>query len=422
MGNIDQLREDRNSIIDEATAVVEKAKSEDRDLTVEESEKVDECLSKAESLSTEIAKAEKSAAQISAIEGLRGRAPEVKAVALKSETAKVSNLPMTMGEHFVKSAGDRLGGHKSSRMSIIADEFVTKAQTDPQLLTPFTAGQGFFTDYDRNVVIGKRIQPVISDLLGAGTLDGNTISYMVEGAREGSYTNVAEGAQFSQLHFADPDVVTETLRIIAGFIKLSTVMMEDAAFLVSEIDNRLMYELQIYEEQNQLLNGDGSGQNVLGLLQRTGIQTETAADADDVFAAVHRCMTKIQTLTNVLPDGIVMHPLDYESLRLSRDANGQFYGGGPFLGQYGNDSGLPAQPNVWSLRTVVTPLIAKGTSLVGSFSAAATLYRKGGVRVESTNSDQGDFTRGLVAVRAMERIALAVRIPLAFVKLTWPTP
>ena len=67
---------------------------------------------------------------------------------------------------------------------------------------------------------------------------------------------------------------------------------------------------------------------------------------------------------------------------------------------------------------MVSPAVAAGTALVANFAQAATLYRSGGVRVESSNSHADDFTNNLVTVRAEERVALAVRKPLAFVKVT----
>lgn len=67
--------------------------------------------------------------------------------------------------------------------------------------------------------------------------------------------------------------MTDALKKIAGFIKLTDEFLEDAPFLKSEIDGRLLYDLAWFEQQ--LLNGNGSGQNVLGLLNRSGIQTET---------------------------------------------------------------------------------------------------------------------------------------------------
>jgi len=56
--------------------------------------------------------------------------------------------------------------------------------------------------------------------------------------------------------------------------------------------------------------------------------------------------------------------------------------------------------------------------VVGAFEASTTVYRKGGVRVESTNSHSDDFTNNLITTRIEERVALANRIPAATVKVT----
>src|SRR5690625_7779177 len=71
-------------------------------------------------------------------------------------------------------------------------------------------------------------------------------------------------------------------------------------------------------------------------------------------------------------------------------------------------------PPVWGLRTVVTPAVDAGVAIVGNFAQGGTVYRKGGVRVESTNAHADDFTNNLVTTRIEERIALAVRRPAAF--------
>src|SRR5690606_21476411 len=110
-------------------------------------------------------------------------------------------------------------------------------------------------------------------------------------------------------------------------------------------------------------------------------------------------------------------PLDYQSFRLSKDGNGQYYGGGYFAGQYGN-GGVPEQPPLWGLRTIVTPAISAGTVLMGAVSQGATVYRKGGVRVDMANTNEADFINNLVTLRVEERLALAVRYPSAFVKVT----
>ena len=198
-------------------------------------------------------------------------------------------------------------------------------------------------------------------------------------------------------------------------------MIEDLPFLTSSINGRLLYHLALFEE-NQLLNGSGTGTNIRGLLQRSGIQSMgattdlKAGNADTLFKAI----TAVQTGSGLDADGIVINPADYQALRLSKDANSQYYGGGMFAGQYGNGT-LAMQPPLWGVNTVVTPAIAAGTVLVKAFKASATLYRKGGVRVESTNSNENDFTNNKVTIRAEERVALADRVPAASVKVTLGT-
>lgn len=56
----------------------------------------------------------------------------------------------------------------------------------------------------------------------------------------------------------------------------------------------------------------------------------------------------------------------------------------------------------------------QGQVLVGAFKTAAQVFRKGGVSVEASNSHASYFTTNLVAIRAEERLALAVYRPAAF--------
>lgn len=320
----------------------------------------------------------------------------------------------SLGEHFVKHAGDLLR-KTGSRFTAGAPEY--KAATDVQV----TGGQGgvlgpVLTSVDTSIVIGLRRRLTVEDLLGVETISGAAITYFVEGALEGDFTTVAEGGQKPQLHYANPTAVTEALSKIAGFIKESDELLEDLPFLASAINGRLLYQLALTAE-NQLLSGNGTGTNVRGILNRSGIQTEASADNTDNADAIFRAITKTATGSGLDADGIVINPVDYQALRLAKDGNKQYYGGGFFAGQYGN-GGITEQPPLWGMRTVVTPAIAQGTVLVGSFAQAATAIVKGGVRVEATNSNEDDFENNRITVRAERRLALAVRVPAGFVKVT----
>lgn len=408
-------KERRDELIAESKAIAEKAKAEKRDLTADEQQEIGGKLTEVKSISEALVSAAKSADIFAQLDGMAASAPEDAGGRGADVAAK------TLGEHFIKHAHGRMLDVKGqSGVTIAAPEFNVKANTDNHVVGGWTDGVPFLTDFDRTIVQALRIRLTVADLLGQGTVAGNAISYLVEGAMEGAFTTVAEAGAKPQIHFANPTQVTDALKKIAGFIKLTDEFLEDADFLKSEIDNRLIYQLGYFEEQ-QLLNGNGSGQNLLGLLNRSGIQTEASASfattPTDWPDAIFRGMTKVEVNSGFPADGIVIHPTDYQTFRLQKDGNKQYYGGGFFEGPYGNGAVLD-KPPLWGLRTVVTPAITQGTVAVGAFKSVATVYRKGGVRVESATQHATDFTSNLVTIRAEERIALACRVPLGICKVT----
>lgn len=319
----------------------------------------------------------------------------------------------SLGDHFFKNLKGR---SLKTPGTIASPEF--KAATDTHLIGNggLTGAYGpLVTDVDRSFTLPNRPGPVIADLLGSGTVSGNAITYPVFGALEGGTGAVGEGGQKPQMHIADPTWETDALGEVAGWFKITDDMAEDAAYVVSEINSTALYDLAMKEEA-ALLSGSGTSPNLLGLLNRVGVQTEAAVDNTDNADAIFRGMTKVQRGSGFNADGIVINPTDYEALRLSKDGNGQYFGGGFFSGQYGN-GGVPVQPPLWGLRTVVTTAIPAGTVLVGAFNTAK-VFRKGGVRVESTNSHADDFTNDKITIRVRERLGLQVKYPAAFVKVT----
>jgi len=400
------LREKRAAAIKAAEAIVNAAKSENRDLTGDEQSQVEAKMAEVEELDKQI-KGRDLADSVLKL----GSAEQVKA-----DEEEKPKQAKSLGEHYAKSVSTEEFARLKARSgySVSTPEF--KAAEDPQV-TGDAVYAPLLTEVDRTIVRTFRPGPVVADLLGSGTISGNAVSYFIEGAVEGAFETVGEAGQKPQMHFVDPTATTDSLKKIAAWWDTSDEMVEDLAFMVSEINNRGLYLLSMFEEA-QLLSGDGTGSNVLGLLQRSGIQTEVAAAGGaDNADALFRSMTKVQTATGLTADGVVINPVDYQKLRLARDANEQYFGGGYFAGQYGN-GGVPIQPPLWGLSTVVTSAVAAGTAVVGSFKQAATVYRKGGVRVESTNSDLGKFTSNIITTRVEERVALAVRVPAAVVKVT----
>lgn len=364
-----------------------KALKEQIDAGDEEAIKAGETLADAiESIDASIKAAEKANGILSKM----GREEEKEESEMDNEKAR------SLGENFVKAA--KVSQH-GKRFDIVAPDF--KAATDVQT-TPAGISQ-FATDLDRNVVTAPREAIVIRNLFGAETISGNALTYLVEGAQEGEPAVTAEGALKSQIHFADPKPVTVSLEKITEFIKESDEYIADYGFLASAINGRLLYALQL-KEQNELVNK---------LVKTSGIQTGTftASDAADVLANnIFGAMMDVQTASGYAADAIVMAPKTWQLLRLGQDKNGAYYGGGYFADAQGRQ--------LWGIPVVVSTAVTEKQIIIGAFKACGSVVQKGGVTVESTNSNEDDFTKNLMTIRAEERLALAVRRPAGFKLLT----
>lgn len=394
------LKEQREAAYKAAEALRERIAGGDADAIKEAEEKV----AFIRELDGKIAAQSKGAALLDQIGGMSGRESD-------GPARKNAGSPRTVGDHFIaemKAAGRDL----RSAGAFETAEF--KAATDAHLVG--TAGGGYgplVTEVDREPAWPKRRRLVIADLFGSGTMSGNAITYPVFAAMEGGTGEVAEGTQKPQLHFADPTWRTDSLGEVAGWFDATDDMLDDIPYIVSEINAAAEHDLLVKEE-NALLAGTGA--RLKGVLARDGIQKVTQDTKVTVADAIFACKTKIQTATEFEADGIVINPEDYETIRLSKDSNGQYYGGGYFAGPYGNGD-LTINPPLWGINTVVTSAIAKGKILVGAFSSGK-VFRKGGLRVDQSNSHDKNFTADKVTFRVKERLALQIKYPAAFVELT----
>ncbi|KAA9133755.1 phage major capsid protein [Microbacterium caowuchunii] len=384
-------------------AIVAGAKASGRDLSDAEIEDLEAKNAEAEELRGKIARSEKSAALMASIGGMKSDDEG-------EPTPQAGQRAKSLGEHFVKHLGNR---SLKNPGTIAVPEF--KAATDTQAVGGHEGAYGpLITDVDRNFILPKRERLVVEDLLGSGNVSGTAITYPVFGPLEGGTDFVGEGRQKPQMHVGDPTWRTDALGEVAGWFKMTDDMAEDLDYVVSEINSTALYDLAQKTEQ-ALLSGSGTGVNLLGIRNREGVQTHVQG-IDTVADAIFKGIRKVQTATGFTADALVINPLDYENLRLGKDGNGQYYGGGYFQGQYGN-GGFIEVPPVWGLRTVVSLAAPQGEPLVGAYRPAAKVFRKGGVRVESTNSHEDDFTNDKITVRVKARLGLQVKYPSAFVKI-----
>ena len=322
----------------------------------------------------------------------------------------------TLGEFAAEGMKQR-GIKSGDRFSANLGTFTGSKDAASPMVTPSGVANAI-ADVQERLYEGTRRRLVVADLLGYETTTRSAVTYFVESATvNGAVGYVAEGAEKPLVSFGDPTVVTDKVMKIAAVLKESDEMVDDLPWLASSIQNRGIYLVQLKEE-DEILNGTGSGTALDGILHRTGIGTEQTASGEASCAdAIFRAMTEVAQNSPFTADGIVINPADYQTLRLAKDSNNQYYGGGFFSGQYGN-GGVAEQPPLWGLRTVVTPAIAQGTVLVGAFQQGASVIRRQGLTVEVANQNEDDFVNNRIAIRIEERLALAVRYPAAFCKVT----
>ncbi len=317
------------------------------------------------------------------------------------KTLDDNHMPVrNLGEHFTEWLKTVA---VTKRFNLTAPEF--KVASDP--MTSPAGAVDFATTFDRNVVTGARTPLVIRNLFGAETISGSTLVYLIEGALEGAPAVTAEGAKKPQLHFDDPTTKTVSLSKIACFIKESDEYINDYPFLASAINGRLLYHLGLME-QNKL---------VTDLLATSGIQTGSiaaAATATDIAEAILKAATDVQNQSGFNADAIVINPTDWFTLRTAKaTGTGEYFGGGFF--------GAQNIPNLWGIPVCVSTAVAAKTIVVGAFKTCGSVVSNGGVSVEATNTNEDDFVKNLMTIRAEERLALAVRRPAGFVKLTQAT-
>ena len=336
-------------------------------------------------------------AKSAAIEAAQKKADLLNVIGKKEEDDNMEEKKMTqsLGENFVEAVK---AANIGKRFDVNAPAF--KAATDTQ--TSPAGAVGFATTYDRNVVTGARTPLVIRDLFGAEQISGSTLVYLVEGALQGAPAVTAEGAEKPQIHFADPTPKTVSLAKVACHIKESDEYINDFPFLASAINGRLLYELGLVEQ----------GKLVTDLLGTSGIQTGTYAatgTATDIAEAILQAAMDVQAQTGFAADAVVINPADWYILRVGKH-DGIYYGGGYF--------GEQNTPNLWGIPVTVSASVTSGTVIVGAFKTCASVVTNGGVSVEAVNTNEDDFVKNLMTIRAEERMALAVRRPAGFKKLT----
>lgn len=244
----------------------------------------------------------------------------------------------------------------------------------------------------------------VRDLLSQGRMDGNTLDYVKETGFTNSAATVAEGAAKPQSDIK-LDLVSTSAKVIAHYMKASRQALDDVAQLRSIIDNRLLYGLS-YKEETQLLNGDGTGQNLLGIIPQATAYSAPVVLSSPTSIDLLRLAMLQAALAEYPATGHVLNPIDWAWIETMKDGEGRYLIGNP----QGNLS-----PTLWGLPVVTTQSMTVDKFLTGAFKLGAQVFDRWAARVEIATENEDDFIKNLCTILAEERLALAVYRPEAFI-------
>ena len=252
-------------------------------------------------------------------------------------------------------------------------------------------------DVDRSIApVGRRVSA--ASLFTEAQISGNAITYFTEGAFE-TNGDISATAQNNKKPQVSTSFTGTTLALskIAAWLKETDEILNDAPFLASECQNTLMHQLGKVE--------DGYVINAIG--NTSGIGAVTYDGTTKTFAdGILEGIMKVKDDSAYDASVVVLNPADVVSLMTAKDANKQYYGGGYFVGAYGNGSvGIPSA--IWGVQIFASSKVAQGSALVAAREAVKT-WRKGGMDVAIAAENEDDFLYNRVTLRAEVRLATAV--------------
>ena len=274
----------------------------------------------------------------------------------------------TPGQKFVSDEGFKQFASQTSPRGrhIVEVKDISSLTTD----APGSVGTMVQPDRAPAVSLPQR-RMTIRSLLAQGTTGSNTIEYDQEKLFTNNAAPVAEGdlKPQSEIQYEEK---TAAVRTIAHWMRASVQILADAPGLQSIIDNRLRYGLAYVEEQ-QLLNGSGTGQNLSGLVtEATAYAAPFTPDGAQMIDTIRMSMLQV-ALAEYPANGIVLNPIDWTFIETMKDGEGRYLIGNP----RGNLS-----PTLWGLPVVATQAMTEDKFLTGAFDLAAQIFDRQNATVE----------------------------------------
>lgn len=270
------------------------------------------------------------------------------------------------------------------------------------------------------LVPGVNVRPYesqhVRDFIPIGSTNSNVVRYLVDNGGEGGPAMVAEAGTKPQID-RDIEIKDAPVRKMATYFRVPEEMIEDIPYLQSFLGQIGLEEVMVVED-NQLLYGDGTGQNISGL---NALGTAFAAGTSVIGASANEYdvigASKKQLRIAKFGGPLIafVNPNNYYDMRYKRkDTTNNYIFQAPSLNPL--DSSLQAD----GVRIFEHTSVVNGDFFVFS-PRVASIFDRAGTTVRFYDQDQDNAIKNLITIVIEKRLAFVVYYPAGVIRGTFAT-
>lgn len=418
------LTEELKSVLGEARKITDTAESEGRGLSGDDQAAIKTYFEKATELKDRIEKAKETDKMTAALADLEG-VEYVPTGAKQAPSGHRDTKGTSIGEAFVDSpefqdllaqrTGDQFGQKQrvNGRPVGFKELLLTgedRSSAGGLIQSDYRGLQLGFTPFERPLTLRQ--------LMSSSTTNSDTVEFAFVDGVDQNAAFTPEATETTGSSGTKPQSgftfrrQTTTVKTIANWAAITKRALADVGQVRAMIDQFLRYGIE-EEIDRQLIAGDGTGENLMGLANVSGTQNLSGSSSVlEDLEAIRRAKTRVRLGARTNANAVLLNPEDREEIDLLRDGNEHYYMGGP-VAAGGNTT-------MWGLPVVESEVLDRGQAYVGDFTKSV-IYDRQQASIAVTDSHDNFFIRNLVAILAETRLAFAVLQPAAFVELELST-
>ncbi len=291
----------------------------------------------------------------------------------------------------LKAACKQSPGYKKNLTLVVSQKAVTP-------VTSAGVAPSLTTTVDTVLSVEPRSQTVIRNFANVAGISTRSLTYAEFNPGDQQAEWVPEGGIKPMMNGTLAEITVTAAKVALG-AKVSEETLSDLPQLVAEIRAEIINRIGLKEEQG-ILSGTGTGGQIKGIVDDipgfslTNLKVERANTFDVIVAAY----TQIVSASNMAyrPNLVLMHPLDYAQMQLTKDANGQYLR--PF--KVGDEL-------IQGLRVETSTAIAQGDIWIGDFNYLN--IRDVWVLTITLGWENDDFTKNMVTMLGEKRLMVYIK-------------